>query len=85
MQYEIKLKGDPEEKLKQARKIAAERGVKFVGDGTRGKFSERITGREVLIGSYTVNGGILLVTITEKPFLTSWNMIESQLKEFLRS
>ncbi len=84
MQYEIKLKGDPEEKLKQARKIAAERGVKFVGDGTRGKFSGKILGGR-LIGSYTVNGGILLVTITEKPFLTSWNMIESQLKEFLRS
>jgi hypothetical protein len=84
MQYEIKMKGDPEEKLRQARKIAAEQGVTFVGDGTKGKFSGKILGGR-LIGSYTVNDGILLVTITEKPFLTSWNMIENQLKEFLRS
>ena len=84
MQYEIKMKGDPEEKLRQARKIAAEQGVTFVGDGTKGKFSGKILGGR-LIGSYTVNDGILLVTITEKPFLTSWNMIEGQLKEFLRS
>jgi predicted NUDIX family NTP pyrophosphohydrolase len=84
MQYEIKMKGDPEEKLRQARKIAAEQGVTFVGDGTKGKFSGKILGGR-LIGSYTVNDGILLVTIIEKPFLTSWNMIEGQLKEFLRS
>ena len=84
MQYEIKMKGDPEEKLRKARKIAAEQGVTFVGDGTKGKFSGKILGGR-LIGSYTVNDGILLVTITEKPFLTSWNMIEGQLKEFLRS
>ena len=78
------MKGDPEEKLRQARKRAAEQGVTFVGDGTKGKFSGKILGGR-LIGSYTVNDGILLVTITEKPFLTSWNMIENQLKEFLRS
>jgi predicted NUDIX family NTP pyrophosphohydrolase len=84
MQYEIKMKGDPEEKLRQARKIAAEQGVTFVGDGTKGKFSGKILGGR-LIGSYTVNDGILLVTIIEKPFLTSWNIIEGQLKEFLRS
>jgi predicted NUDIX family NTP pyrophosphohydrolase len=84
MQYQIKVKGDPEEKLRQARKIAAEQGVTFVGDGTSGKFSGKILGGR-LIGTYAVTDGILLVTITEKPFLTSWSMIESQLKEFLRS
>ena len=83
MQYQIKLKGDPEEKLKQARKIAAEQGVAFVGDGTKGKFSGRVMGGR-LIGTYTVNDGILFVTVT-KPLLTSWGMIESQLKEFLKS
>jgi predicted NUDIX family NTP pyrophosphohydrolase len=83
-QYQIKMKGDPEEKLKQAKKIAAEQGVTFVGDGTKGKFSDRIMGGR-LIGTYTVNDGVLMVTITEKPFLTSWNMIEGQLKEFLKS
>jgi hypothetical protein len=84
MQYQIKLKGDPEEKLKQARNIAAEQEVAFVGDGTKGKFSGKIMGGR-LIGTYTVNDGVLMVTITEKPFLTNWNMIEAQLKEFLKS
>lgn len=84
MQYQIKLKGDSEEKLKQARKIAAEQGVAFVGDGTKGKFSGRIMGGR-LIGTYALNDGVLMVMITEKPFLTTWSMIEAQLKEFLKS
>ncbi len=84
MQYQIKMSGDPEEKVRQAKKIAAEQGVFFVGDGAKGKFSGRIMGGR-LIGSYKVEKGILLVTIEEKPLLTSWSMIESQLKEFLKS
>lgn len=83
MQYQIKIK-DPEAKLKQAKVIAAEQGVTFIGDGTKGKFSGRIMGGR-LIGTYKVDGVILTVTIDEKPMLTSWNMIENQLKEFLKS
>ena len=83
MQYQIKIK-DPEEKLKQAKVIAAQQGVTFIGDGTKGKFSGRIMGGR-LMGTYKVDKGILTVTIDEKPLLTSWNMIESQLKEFLKS
>ena len=84
MQYQIKMSGDPEEKVKQAKKIAAEQGITFVGDGTKGKFSGRIMGGR-LIGTYAVDNGILMVTITEKPLLASWKMIEGQLKEFLKS
>ncbi|HEY3419452.1 MAG TPA: hypothetical protein VGK23_02780 [Methanomassiliicoccales archaeon] len=84
MQYQIKLLGNPEEKLKQAKRIAAENGISFIGDGTKGKFSGKIMGGR-LIGTYIVNDGILLIRITEKPLLASWGMIESQLKEFLRS
>jgi hypothetical protein len=84
MQYQIKLLGDPEEKLKQAKKIAAEYGVSFIGDGVKGRFSGKLMGGR-LVGTYTVTNGILLVTISEKPLLTSWGMVESQLKEFLRS
>jgi hypothetical protein len=84
MQYQIKMSGDPEEKLKQAKKIAAEQGVTFVGDGSKGRFSGKVMGGR-LIGSYKVEKGILMVNIEEKPLLTSWGMIESQLVEFLRS
>ncbi len=84
MQYQIKMSGDPEQKLKQARELAAERGVTFIGDGTKGKFSGRIMGGR-LNGFYWVEKGILSITIIEKPLLTTWNMIEVQLREFLRS
>ena len=83
MQYQIKFSGDPDEKVKRAKKIAAEQGVTFVGDGTKGKFSGRIMGGN-LIGTYTVDKNILNVTITEKPMLVSWGMVESQLVEFLK-
>lgn len=83
MQYQIKI-AKPEEKLKQAKLIAAEHGVTFVGDGTKGKFSGRIMGGK-LIGTYQVDKGILTVTISEKPLLATWSMVESQLVEFLRS
>jgi hypothetical protein len=84
MQFHIKLSGDPEQKLKQAKGIAAERGVTFIGDGASGRFSGRIMGGR-LIGTYKVEKGILIVTIDEKPLLTTWNMIEIQLRVFLRS
>ncbi len=83
MQYQIKIT-KPEEKLKQAKLIAAEHGVTFTGDGTKGKFSGRLMGGR-LIGTYQVDKGILTVTISEKPLLTTWGMVESQLVEFLRS
>ena len=83
MQYQIKFSGDPDEKVKRAKKIAAEQGVTFVGDGTKGRFSGRIMGGS-LIGTYTVDKNILNVTITEKPLLVSWGMVESQLVEFLK-
>ena len=84
MQYQIKMSGDPVEKVEQAKRIAAEQGVTFVGDGTKGKFFGRIMGGR-LIGTYSVDKGSLMVSITEKPLLASWNMIEGQLKEFLKS
>jgi hypothetical protein len=84
MQYQIKFSGDPDEKVRKAKKIAAEQGVTFVGDGTKGKFSGRIMGGR-LVGTYTVEKNVLMVTITEKPLLTTWNMIEAQLVDFLKS
>lgn len=84
MQYQIKFSGDPEEKVKKAKAMAAENGVTFIGDGKKGKFSGRIMGGN-LIGTYTVDKNILNVIVTEKPLLVSWNMVESQLVEFLKS
>jgi hypothetical protein len=84
MQYQIKMSGDPEEKVRQAKKIAAEHGVTFIGDGNKGRFSGRIMGGR-LIGTYKVEKGVLFVTVDEKPLLTTWSMVESQLVEFLRS
>ena len=84
MQYQIKMSGDPEEKVKRAKVIAAQQGVAFLGDGKKGKFSGRIMGGR-LVGTYHVENGILIVNVVEKPLLVSWNMVESQLVEFLKS
>jgi hypothetical protein len=84
MQFQIKMSGDLEEKVKQARRIAAEHGVTFIGDSRKGKFSGRIMGGK-LIGTYQVENGVLTVNITEKPFLATWSMVEGQIMGFLRS
>jgi hypothetical protein len=84
MQYQIKMSGDAEEKVKKAKVIAAQNGIAFLGDGKKGKFSGRIMGGR-LVGTYQVENGILIVNVVEKPLLVSWSMVESQLVEFLRS
>ena len=84
MQFQIRMSGDSEEKVKQAKVIAAQQGISFLGDGKKGKFSGRIMGGR-LVGTYQVEKGILIVNIVEKPLLISWNMVEGQLVEFLKS
>ena len=84
MQFQIRMSGDSEEKVKQAKVIAAQQGISFLGDGKKGKFSGRIMGGR-LVGTYLVENGILIVNVVEKPILVSWNMVEGQLVEFLKS
>ena len=84
MQYQIKMSMDPEQKVKQAKVIAAQHGITFIGDGKKGKFSGSILGGR-LVGTYQVENGILIVNIIEKPLLASWKMVEGQLVEFLKS
>ena len=69
-----KFKGITQDKVIKAEKaIKANGGNVYVGD----TFS--IMGVK---GGYVLNGDILIVCITDKPWLASWGMIEGKLKEF---
>jgi hypothetical protein len=80
--FKFKIEGGPEEKLQQVKIEAAKNGIAFQGNGVKGKFfGSFVIGR--LIGSYKVEKGIITVSITEKPCIATWPMIEQQLRQFL--
>jgi len=62
--------------LAEVRRRAAKEGVTFVGDTSRGKFSG------LVCGHYEVSRGMLVLTITDKPFLASWKMIGDKIRKF---
>ncbi len=75
--FRIPVRGDLEAKLSYAKRKAAEKSVTMAGDTRSGSFSGMIS------GTYSISGGIATVAISRKPFIASWDMIESQLREFL--
>ncbi len=75
--FRIKVSGDLEAKLEIARRKASAQGVTLQGDTRSGSFSGLIT------GTYSISGGMATVTITSKPFIVSWDYVESQLRAFL--
>ena len=81
--FTLPFKGDKDAKLKQVKRLAAERGFKFVGDTRRGEFSgDTAFGR--ISGAYSMSQQTIEITITERPVLVSVNLIRGQLAGFLR-
>ena len=74
--YMVTLKEDIEETLCQAREMAAANGWSLEGDTGRGEFS----GSGVK-GRYVARGNKLTITVTDKPFLASWNNIGKGIKK----
>jgi hypothetical protein len=77
--FEYQMYGDPAEKFSQVQQLAAAKGVTLIGDSTRAVFSG------IVSGSYSRSGTTITVTITNKPLLASWTMIDSMLREFIES
>ncbi len=75
--FKIPISGDLSAKLESARRKAGAQGVTLEGDTRSGRFSGLIT------GTYSISGGMATVTITNKPFIVSWDYVEAQLREFL--
>jgi hypothetical protein len=78
-QFTYDLQGDIEVKLKQVQTEVAKRGIEFRGDMKEGNFSGHISGK------YSIEDHKMIVTVTSKPLLASWNNVDSQLKELLES
>jgi hypothetical protein len=77
--FNIKAMKNPSTLVSEAKKIAKENNATFRGDTASGSFSGK--GVE---GRYKIEGGTVKVTITDKPSLASWSIVESKVKEFFR-
>jgi hypothetical protein len=69
--------GNASELISKAKNAAANAGAYFNGDEHGGSFSGK--GVE---GYYKVNGNNVEITITAKPFLAPWSIVESTIRGF---
>lgn len=74
--FRFRIRGDKDAILAEVRRRAALQSVRFVGDASVGEFSGLVS------GYYEVVGDVVTLTITEKPFIASWEMIEARIREF---
>ena len=75
--FSIPMTEDPETLVAKARRTATEAGADFAGDAASGRFAAM--GVE---GGYEVRDGRVVVTVTRKPGLAPWSMVESKLRGF---
>lgn len=75
--FEIPIASAPEEILAKVRRVAAEHGAEFTGDAKSGRFSG--SGVE---GEYRIEEGKAVVTITNKPAIAPWSIVESTIRQF---
>jgi hypothetical protein len=68
---------DPSALVARAEKAAITYGADFNGDTTSGSFS----GKGVK-GTYSIRDRVVTVTITDKPFLIPWGLVETQVRGF---
>jgi hypothetical protein len=78
----VPFTGTPESIVTKARNAISKAGGTFDGNDATGSFGLSTPVGDVR-GAYTVNGNVLEVTISEKPFFVSCDMIESQLAQYI--
>lgn len=81
--FKIPFAGSPQQVLNRARTAVEGQGGTFTGDENYGSFQVSVMG--TIIGSYTVMGNELDITIDSKPMFVGCGMIESFLKSKLGS
>ena len=64
--------------LARVRKVARENGATLVGDGQSGRFSH-----DLIKGEYRMVERTVLVTITDKPLIAPWTIIEARLRQLV--
>ena len=75
--FKFALKDDPEMLIKSAKELAPQNGIFFEGDARSGTFSGH-----GLNGNYSIENNTMILTISEKPLIIPWSLIEMKLKEF---
>ena len=83
--FEYNLKGSPEEMVNTVAAFARQYRMHFKGDTKSGGFAggPRILGLDFMFrGTYVVKGKKVLVTVTEKPPLVSWQQTHKVLFDF---
>ena len=75
--FSVSFTEDPSALVARAEKSAIKYGADFKGDATSGSFS----GKGVK-GIYSIQDRVVTVTITDKPFLIPWALVEIQVRGF---
>jgi hypothetical protein len=63
--------------IAKKKNAAAQSGADFTGDERNGSFNTN-----EVAGSYEIAGGYALITMTKKPFIAPWNLVEAKVREF---
>ncbi len=75
--FTLSLTTTPAALLERAKKLAAENDAVFQGDTSSGSFTA--SGVE---GSYQIDADTITITVTDKPFLAPWALVESKVRGF---
>ena len=75
--FRIKIQEDPDVLVARAEKVARQAGAEFKGDAHSGSFAG--SGVE---GQYAVEEDSITVTITRKPMIAPWSLVEDKVKGF---
>jgi hypothetical protein len=76
--FTIPLNGrSPSELIAKAKNAAAQSGSDFTDDERNGSFNTN-----EVAGSYEITGGYALITMTKKPLIAPWNLVEARVREF---
>ena len=76
--FKARLNQTPDTLYSNAKKLAGEFGARFKGNSCSGNFSG--FGVEA---NYRVVDGFSYITITKKPFIYPWSLVENQIRGFL--
>lgn len=77
-QFEFNFRGNVDELISKASKLAKQNGIDFSGDTTKGT----VCGLGVE-GCYEIVGKTIKITINKKPLLAPWSMLQHKLANLI--
>jgi hypothetical protein len=82
-QFNLSFSGDAESLTRRAKQEIERAGGALTGDSTQGNFQAN-TPIGAIQGNYFINGEVITLAITKKPFLLSCKRIEKELTAVMR-